>query len=31
MWLYAGVSEMSHLQGIRNATAATVGDEAIML
>ena len=31
MWLYAGVSEMSHLQGIRICTAATIGDAAIML
>lgn len=31
MWLYAGVSEMSHLQGIRICMAATIGDAAIML
>ncbi len=31
MWLYAGVSEMSHLHGIRICMAATVGDAAIML
>ena len=31
MWLYVGASEMSHLQGIRICTAATVGDATIML
>ena len=31
MWLYAGASAMSHLQGIRICTAATVGDAGIML
>jgi hypothetical protein len=31
MWLYAGSGEMSHLQGIRICSAATVGDAVIML
>ncbi len=31
MWLYAGASEMSHLQGIQICMAATVGDAVIML
>lgn len=31
MWLYAGASQMSHLQGIRICTAATIGDAVIML
>ena len=31
MWLYAGASEMSHLQGIQICMAATLGDAVIML
>ena len=31
MWLYAGVRQMSHLQGIGICSAATVGDAMIML
>jgi hypothetical protein len=31
MWLYAGSGQMSHLQGIRICTAATVGDAIIMV
>ena len=31
MWLYAGVGQMSHLQGIGICSAATVGDAMIML
>ena len=31
MWLYAGVGQMWHLQGIRICSAATVGDAMIML
>jgi hypothetical protein len=31
MWLYAGAGQMSHLEGIRICSAATVGDAVIML
>lgn len=31
MWLYAGASGMSHIQGIRICMAATVGDAVIMM
>jgi hypothetical protein len=31
MWLYAGTSEMTHLQGIQICMAATIGDAVIML
>lgn len=31
MWLYAGASDMSHLQGIQICTAATAGDAVLML
>jgi Ni/Fe-hydrogenase subunit HybB-like protein len=31
MWLYAGASHMSHLEGIQICMAATLGDAVIML